>query len=191
MPRVGLLRRFPAADRCCLSQTPFSRRLLHVGCTRTAALVPPASPTPTGGAARCVNTERPLDPAPSAKGRDPVANSTEHRFTHVTSGRRALVAAWVRTKTHLPVLYSIAWADACAALVEDGWSTACRALLAQMLDPTAVDQAARGRLCTRHLAVRVGPRRAAGLLTYVKLAEALRRGLSLLVDLDPDSDVLQ
>lgn len=61
----------------------------------------------------------------------------------VTSGRRALVAAWVRTKTHLPVLYSIAWADACAALVEDGWSTASRALLARVLDPSTVDQAAR------------------------------------------------
>ena len=48
--------------------------------------------SPTGGAARCANTERPLDPAPSAKGRDPVANSTEHHFTQVTSGRRALVA---------------------------------------------------------------------------------------------------
>lgn len=61
----------------------------------------------------------------------------------VTSARRALVAAWVRDNTHLPVLYSAAWADACAALVEDGWSTASRALLTRMLDPVAVDQAAR------------------------------------------------
>lgn len=60
----------------------------------------------------------------------------------VTSGRRALVAAFVRDKTHLPVLYSAAWADACAALVEDGWSTASRALLARMLDPVTVDHAA-------------------------------------------------
>lgn len=72
-----------------------------------------------------------------------MANSTEHRFTQVTSGRRALVASYVRGATRLPVLYSVAWADACAALVESGWSNASRSLLAWVLDPAAVDQAAR------------------------------------------------
>lgn len=72
-----------------------------------------------------------------------MADSTEHQFTQVTSGRRALVAAYVRGATRLPVLYSVAWADACAALVESGWSNASRSLLAWMLDPAAVDQAAR------------------------------------------------
>lgn len=72
-----------------------------------------------------------------------MANSTEHQFTQVTSGRRALVAAYVRGATRLPVLYSVAWADACAALVESGWSNASRALLVWMLDPAEVDQAAR------------------------------------------------
>ncbi len=75
-----------------------------------------------------------------------MANSTEHQFTQVTSGRRALVAAYVRGASHLPVLYSVAWADACAALVESGWSNASRALLAWMLDPADVDQAARALL---------------------------------------------
>jgi hypothetical protein len=61
----------------------------------------------------------------------------------VTSGRRALVAAYVRSSTRLPALYSFAWADACAALVELGWSTASRSLLSLTLDPATVDQAAR------------------------------------------------
>jgi hypothetical protein len=72
-----------------------------------------------------------------------VANGTEHHFTQVTSGRRALVAAYVREATHLPALYSMAWADACAVLVESGWSTASRSLLAWTLDPSLVDYAAR------------------------------------------------
>ena len=72
-----------------------------------------------------------------------MANHTENESRRVTSGRRAVVAAWVREATDLPALYSAAWADACAALVEDGWATASRALLVRMLDPAAVDQAAR------------------------------------------------
>lgn len=72
-----------------------------------------------------------------------MADSTEHESRRVTSGRRAVIAAYVREKTDLPVLYSIAWADACAALVEDGWSTASRALLVRMVEPAVVDQAAR------------------------------------------------
>jgi hypothetical protein len=40
----------------------------------------------------------------------------------------------------------VAWADACAALVESGWSNASRALLGWMLDPGDVDQAARALL---------------------------------------------
>ena len=72
-----------------------------------------------------------------------MANHTENESRRVTSGRRAVVAAWVREATDLPALYSAAWADACAALVEDGWPTASRALLVRMLDPAAVDQAAR------------------------------------------------
>lgn len=72
-----------------------------------------------------------------------MANSTEHQFRQVTSGRRALVAGYVRSSTRLPALYSMAWADACAALVESGWSNASRSLLAWVLDPAAVDQAAR------------------------------------------------
>ena len=64
-----------------------------------------------------------------------MANSTEHQFTQVTSGRRALVAAYVRDATHLPALSCMAWADASAALVELGWSTACRSLLAWTLVP--------------------------------------------------------
>src|SRR6185437_13519001 len=85
----------------------------------------------------------PLDPAPSVKGRDPVADSTERTFRHITSGRRAVVAAYVRSATQLPTLYASAWADASAALVESGWSTASRSLLAWLLDPPLVDQAAR------------------------------------------------
>jgi hypothetical protein len=72
-----------------------------------------------------------------------VADSTEHKFAQVTSGRRALVATYVRSSTRLPALYSMAWADACGALVESGWSNASRSLLAWVLDPAAVDQAAR------------------------------------------------
>jgi hypothetical protein len=53
------------------------------------------------------------------KERDPVADSTENGINRVTSGRRALIAAWVRQATNLPTLYAAAWADACAALVED------------------------------------------------------------------------
>lgn len=71
-----------------------------------------------------------------------MANNTEHQFRQVTSGRRALVAEYVRGATRLPVLYSAAWADARAALIESGWSNASRALLAWMLDPAEVDQAA-------------------------------------------------
>ena len=72
-----------------------------------------------------------------------MANSTEHSFRHITSGRRAVVAAYVRSATKLPPLYAFAWADASAALVESGWSTAPRSLLAWLLDPPLVDQAAR------------------------------------------------
>ena len=72
-----------------------------------------------------------------------MADSTEHPFRHVTSGRRALVAAYLRSATPLPALYSFAWAEASAALVELGWSTAARSLLAWHLDPPLVDQAAR------------------------------------------------
>jgi len=72
-----------------------------------------------------------------------VADSTERTFRHITSGRRAVVAAYVRSATQLPTLYASAWADASAALVESGWSTASRSLLAWLLDPPLVDQAAR------------------------------------------------
>jgi hypothetical protein len=64
-------------------------------------------------------------------------------INRVTSGRRALIAAWVRQATNLPALYAVAWADACAALVEDGWPTASRPLLARQLDPADVDRAGR------------------------------------------------
>ena len=72
-----------------------------------------------------------------------MADSTERTFRHITSGRRAVVAAYVRSATQLPALYSFAWADASAALVESGWSTASRSLLAWTLDRSRVDQAAR------------------------------------------------
>jgi hypothetical protein len=72
-----------------------------------------------------------------------VADSTENGINRVTSGRRALIAAWVRQATNLPALYAAAWADACAALVEDGWPTASRSLLARQLDPADVDRAGR------------------------------------------------
>jgi hypothetical protein len=72
-----------------------------------------------------------------------VADSTENGINRVTSGRRALIAAWVRQTTDLPALYAAAWADACAALVEDGWPTASRSLLARQLDPADVDRAGR------------------------------------------------
>jgi len=72
-----------------------------------------------------------------------VADSTQHETNRVTSGRRALIAAWVRQATDLPTLYAVAWADACAALVEDGWPTASRSLLARLLDPADVDRAGR------------------------------------------------
>ena len=75
-----------------------------------------------------------------------MADSTENGINRVTSGRRALVAAWVRQATNLPVLYAAAWADACAALVEDGWPTASRSLLARQLDPADVDRAGRALL---------------------------------------------
>jgi hypothetical protein len=72
-----------------------------------------------------------------------VANSTERTFRHITSGRRAVVAAYVQSATRLPALYSFAWADASAALIESGWSTASRSLLAWLLDPPLVERAAR------------------------------------------------
>jgi hypothetical protein len=72
-----------------------------------------------------------------------VADSTENETNRVTSGRRALVAAWVRQATDMPALYAAAWADACAALVEDGWPTAARFLLARQLDPADIDRAGR------------------------------------------------
>jgi len=75
-----------------------------------------------------------------------VADSTENGTNRVTSGRRALIAAWVRQATGLPALYAAAWADACAALVEDGWPTASRSLLARQLDPADVDRAGRAVL---------------------------------------------
>ena len=75
-----------------------------------------------------------------------MADSTENGTNRVTSGRRALVAAWVRQATNLPALYAAAWADACAALVEDGWPTASRSLLARQLEPADVDRAGRALL---------------------------------------------
>jgi hypothetical protein len=72
-----------------------------------------------------------------------VANPTEREFRHITFGRRALVAAYVRERHPLLPEYCFAWADACAALVESGWSTAARALLEWVLDPAKVDEAAR------------------------------------------------
>ncbi|HEX6755345.1 MAG TPA: hypothetical protein VF109_05300 [Mycobacteriales bacterium] len=75
-----------------------------------------------------------------------MADSTEHESNRVTSGRRALIAAWVRQATDLPALYAAAWADACAALVEDGWPTAARSLLTRQLDPADVDRAGRALL---------------------------------------------
>lgn len=72
-----------------------------------------------------------------------MANPTEHEFRHITSGRRALVAAYVLEQHPLLPEYCFAWADACAALVESGWSTAARALLEWVLDPAKVDDAAR------------------------------------------------
>ena len=75
-----------------------------------------------------------------------MADSTENGTNRVTSGRRALIAAWVRQATGLPALYAAAWADACAALVEDGWPTASRSLLARQLDPADVDRAGRAVL---------------------------------------------
>ena len=75
-----------------------------------------------------------------------MADSTDNGTSRVTSGRRALVAAWVRQTTKLPALYAAAWADACAALVEDGWPTAARSLLARQLDPADVDRAGRALL---------------------------------------------
>ena len=72
-----------------------------------------------------------------------MADSTENGTNRVTSGRRALVAAWVRQSIDLPALYAAAWADACAALVEDGWPTAARSLLVRLLDPADIDRAGR------------------------------------------------
>lgn len=72
-----------------------------------------------------------------------MADNTEHEFRHITSGWRALVAAYVRERHPLLPEYCFAWADACAALVESGWSTAARALLEWVLDPAKVDDAAR------------------------------------------------
>ena len=72
-----------------------------------------------------------------------MANPTEHEFRHITSGRRALVAAYIRERHPLLPEYCFAWADACAALVESGWSTAARALLGWVLDPAKADDAAR------------------------------------------------
>ena len=141
MARLGLLRRFLAADRCCPPQTGFRRRVVHAGGTRSSFVLP--QPIPSDRQARCRHTERALDPAPSVKGARPVADSTEHETNRVTSGRRALIAAWMRQATDLPTLYAVAWADACAALVEDGWPTASRSLLARLLDPTDVDRAGR------------------------------------------------
>lgn len=72
-----------------------------------------------------------------------MANPTEHEFRHITSGRRALVAAYIRERHPLLPEYCFAWADACAALIESGWSTAAWSLLAWVLDPAKVDDAAR------------------------------------------------
>jgi hypothetical protein len=72
-----------------------------------------------------------------------VADSTEHGTNRVTSGRRALIAAWGQRASGLPALYAAGWADACAALIEDGWPTATRSVLAHLLPPADVDRAGR------------------------------------------------
>lgn len=99
-----------------------------------------------------------------------MANPTEHEFRHITTGRRALVAAYVRSSTRLPALYSFAWADACAALVELGWSTASRSLLSWYLDPDDTKEAARVLL---------------GGMPSVDMAARLRHGLE---DFRPATD---
>lgn len=43
----------------------------------------------------------------------------------------------------MPALYAAGWADACAALIEDGWPTATRSVLAHLLPPADVDRAGR------------------------------------------------
>ena len=72
-----------------------------------------------------------------------MADSTEHGTNRVTSGRRALIAAWGQRASGLPALYAAGWADACAALIEDGWPTATRSVLAHLLPPADVDRAGR------------------------------------------------
>jgi hypothetical protein len=72
-----------------------------------------------------------------------VADSTEHGTHRVTSGRRALIAAWGQRASGLPALYAAGWADACAALIEDGWPTATRSVLTHLLPPADVDRAGR------------------------------------------------
>jgi len=72
-----------------------------------------------------------------------VADSTEHETNRVTSGRRARLAAWGHRVGGVPALYATGWADACAALVEGGWPTAARAVLAVLLPPNDVNAAGR------------------------------------------------
>ena len=72
-----------------------------------------------------------------------MADSTEHGTSRVTSGRRALIAAWGQRASGLPALYAAGWADACAALIEDGWPAATRSVLAHLLPPADVDRAGR------------------------------------------------
>jgi hypothetical protein len=43
----------------------------------------------------------------------------------------------------MPALYAAGWADACAALIEGGWPTATRSVLAHLLPPADVDRAGR------------------------------------------------
>lgn len=101
-----------------------------------------------------------------------MANPTEHEFRYITSGRRALVAAYVRERHPLLPEYCFAWADAYAALVESGWSTAARALLEWVLDPAKADDAARTLL---------------GGMQPADLSHELRR---VMYDLRPVADLL-
>lgn len=72
-----------------------------------------------------------------------MADSTEHESKRVTSGRRALLATWGDRVSGVPALYATGWADACAALVDGGWPTAARTVLAVLLPPADVDAAGR------------------------------------------------
>ena len=70
-----------------------------------------------------------------------MGNGTGGRNRRVTSGQRAVVTAWLLTESAMDLSSAMVWADACAVLVDEGWATASRALLGNVLDEVTARRA--------------------------------------------------